>query len=204
MFYFPGLDSKAWHDPSAFPWTATLRENLDTIREEFKNLNRPSDYKINDSEHKLHSGTWDWFSYVSKGQVQQQFAEQCPVTSQLLQDIPGFMTSLPFAYAFFSKLGPKSNIAPHSAPCNIRLRCHFPLYVPPNCGIRVGDEIREWKTGECLIFDDSYDHQVWHDGDTDDRVVLLFDIWHPDLDPKEQQALTEMFGHAKDQGWLSN
>ena len=47
--------------------------------------------------------------------------------------------------------------------------------------IRVGDEIREWRAGECLIFDDSFEHEVWHDGEGD-RIVLICDMWHPELD----------------------
>ena len=78
--------------------------------------------------------------------------------------------------------------------------------MPPGVRIRVGDEIREWRAGECLVFDDSFEHevcmgphpavaphrpmltwmdatlrgQVWHDG-TADRVVLICDAWHPEV-----------------------
>lgn len=47
----------------------------------------------------------------------------------------------------------QSSIKAHSAPCNIRLRCHFPLFVPRGCGIRVGDETRQWETGKPMVFD---------------------------------------------------
>jgi aspartate beta-hydroxylase len=40
------------------------------------------------------------------------------------------------------------------------LRCHLGLVVPPGVRIRVGDEVREWTAGECLIFDDSFEHEV--------------------------------------------
>lgn len=32
-------------------------------------------------EHKLHSGKWDWHSYVLKGRRQEAFREHCPVTA---------------------------------------------------------------------------------------------------------------------------
>ena len=35
------------------------------------------------------------------------------------------------------------------------------------------------------------------------RVILLFDIWHPDVHPTERENINEMFGFAKDQGWLN-
>ena len=41
--------------------------------------------------------------------------------------------------------------------------------------MRVGSETREWKEGECLIFDDTVEHEVWHRGDRP-RVILLLDF----------------------------
>lgn len=34
--------------------------------------------------------------------------------------------------------------------------------------------------GKCLVFDDCYEHEVWNKTDKE-RVLLLFDLWHPDL-----------------------
>ena len=44
----------------------------------------------------------------------------------------------------------------------------------------MGEEWREWTEGECLVFDDSWEHEVHHRGDAD-RVVLLINFWHPEL-----------------------
>jgi len=73
----------------------------------------------------------------------------------------------------------------------------------PACGIRVGEgEAREWQVGEALVFDDSYNHESWNETDTP-RTVLLFDVWHPEVTLPERSAITEMFAHAKRQGWLT-
>ncbi|ETV65995.1 hypothetical protein H257_17415 [Aphanomyces astaci] len=210
LFMFPGLTSAPFHNPRDFDWTRALEANVDTIRTEYLALKahqKTSDYDVQGGqEHSLHQGQWDWFSYVTKGKKPNgaSFEEHCPTTAALLTSIPGFMTSVPFAYAFFSSLQPGSSIKAHSAPCNIRLRCHFPLFVPPGCGIRVADQTRSWKEGECLILDDSYDHEVWHDGKNGERVVLLFDVWHPDLIVDERQALIDMFADATNKGWLTD
>lgn len=58
-------------------------------------------------EQKLHEGEWDWLSYVTQGRRQADFAAHCPKTVEVLESIPGFMTGLPFAYAFFSVLKPQ-------------------------------------------------------------------------------------------------
>lgn len=92
----------------------------------------------------------------------------------------------------------------------------------PTCGIRVGNTIREWHTGKSLVLDDSYEHEVWNDhpvyttspstGTTvpsnlhhnqHHRVILLVDIWHPDITHDEREEICYMFQTAKEQGWLS-
>ncbi|TMW55602.1 hypothetical protein Poli38472_010484 [Pythium oligandrum] len=214
LFFFPGLKSQAWHDPKDFAWVQRLEANHAVIRDEFLALREArlkasagtsvSDYNVNDKEHQLHQGEWDWLSYVTQGRRQADFAVACPKTVEILESIPGFMTNLPFAYSFFSVLKPKSTIKAHSAPCNVRLRCHFPLFVPEGCGIRVGDETRHWEEGKALVFDDAYDHEVWHDGASGERVLLLFDVWHPDLIREERECLVDMFDSAREKGWLKD
>ncbi|KAE9044561.1 hypothetical protein PR002_g2716 [Phytophthora rubi] len=215
LFCFPGLDSAPWHDTSKFEWAKHLEANRETIANEYlalkqqreslaKTSETASDYKVYDKEHQLHQGQWDWLSYVTQGRRQADFAVQCPKTVEILESIPGFMAGLPFAYSFFSVLKPESSIKAHSAPCNIRLRCHFPLFVPEGCGIRVGDETRQWEEGKALVLDDAFDHEVWHNGKKGDRVLLLFDVWHPDLVQGEREAITEMFKEAKEKGWLKD
>ena len=40
------------------------------------------------------------------------------------------MQDTPFSYTFFSTMPAGTQIAPHHGACNIKLRCHFPLFVP--------------------------------------------------------------------------
>lgn len=52
--------------------------------------------------------------------------------------------------------------------------------------IRVGNETRHWRNGEALIFDDSFEHEVWNDS-PDPRLVFIFDVWHPSLRTDDQR-----------------
>jgi Aspartyl/Asparaginyl beta-hydroxylase len=70
------------------------------------------------------------------------------------------------------------------------------------CAIRVGNEIREWIPGQALVLDDSYNHEVWNETD-EVRVLLLVDIWHPDVMPEEREQIVNMFAHAREKGWVS-
>lgn len=87
---------------------------------------------------------------------------------------------------------------------NLRLRIHLPLIVPsPNddtdCGIRVGNMTRPWTTDKALVLDDSYNHEVWN-RTKEQRVLLLVDIWHPDVTLAEKQEIVAMFQEARQQG----
>ena len=64
--------------------------------------------------------------------------------------------------------------------------------VPPNCGLRVGSETRSWKESELLIFDDSFEHEAWNRSDSN-RIVLIFEIWRPEISPDERAELTALF-----------
>jgi aspartyl/asparaginyl beta-hydroxylase (cupin superfamily) len=75
---------------------------------------------------------------------------------------------------------------------NARLICHLPLVVPPGCGFRVADQVREWREGELLIFDDSIEHEAWNES-ASDRILLIFDIWRPELDEAERRAVAALF-----------
>lgn len=45
------------------------------------------------------------------------------------------------------------------------------------------------QKGKILIWDDSFEHESWNDDETS-RITLIFDIWNPDLHPKERKFLS--------------
>jgi aspartyl/asparaginyl beta-hydroxylase (cupin superfamily) len=71
---------------------------------------------------------------------------------------------------------------------NARLVCHLPLIVPDGCWFRVGAETRFWRSGEAFLFDDTIEHEAMNPSD-ELRVVLIFDVWRPELEPIERQAI---------------
>lgn len=202
----------AYNDPQITQAVKHLEENVETIRQEYLKVasKLPSDYQT-DTEHTLHQGTWDWHSYMTKGTVQGQFAQYFPETTSILQELrksQQLFEGTPFGYTFFSTLHSHSKIDAHAAPMNLRLRVHLPLIVPAaaaatECGIRVGPLTRPWCTDKALVLDDAYEHEVWNDT-AEQRVLLLVDLWHPDVTMQERQDIVELFQHAQKQGWWSN
>jgi len=43
---------------------------------------------------------------------------------------------------------------------NARLTAHMGFIVPDGCSIRAGTEWRQWQVGKCIVFDDSFEHEV--------------------------------------------
>ena len=64
--------------------------------------------------------------------------------------------------------------------------------------LRVGDEKLRWEEGKMIMFDDTYEHEAYNNSEKESRVVLLIDLWHPDLVPEEKQAIKNMFQVVKD------
>jgi aspartyl/asparaginyl beta-hydroxylase (cupin superfamily) len=174
LFYFPGLTSKPIWNNQYFPEiSSTLEENYNTILTEYQSLvdnHSTSDYSTSEKDHQLHTGKWEWYSYIMKGQKQDgsPFKKYCPKTVKLLESFQQLkiMDNTPFSYCFFSRMHPTTTIASHTSPCNLRLRCHFPLIVPKQknldddlCGMRVADQIVSWNIKKPIFFDDSYEHE---------------------------------------------
>jgi len=194
LFFYPGLNSCPIYPSNFNPQfqhiSKILNENLHVIRDEYHTLRSTvkNDYKLVTDEHTLHQGDWNWNSYILKGSRQSSFAINCPRTVEILESFeqPKLMTEVPFSYTFFSTLGKQSSIAAHYGPCNLRVRCHFAIYVPSIddggtnesdiCGMEIGGLKVKWQEGECVFFDDTYEHSVWNKTDSE-RVVLLFDLW---------------------------
>ena len=139
------------------------------------------------------TGQWNVFYLLLHNLDFSSNCKRCPHTMALLGQgndaLPGCTS---YHHAFFSVLAPGTHVTPHHGPTNKKLRCHLPLVVPKGarCGLRVGSEEHVVVEGEPFVFDDSFEHEAWNKDNTQSRIVLIFDVWHPDLTPKEVKFLT--------------
>jgi aspartyl/asparaginyl beta-hydroxylase (cupin superfamily) len=140
----------------------------------------------------LNDARWSAFHLWQGGERVEENARRCPTIMRLLElpSIPRIARRSPMG--LISILRPGTHIPPHHGMLNTRLICHVPLVVPPGCRLRVGGETRDVVEGQALVFDDSFEHEAWNDGDAV-RAVLLFEIWRPELSDEEKVALTAMF-----------
>jgi aspartyl/asparaginyl beta-hydroxylase (cupin superfamily) len=181
---FPGLTSRPWHDPADFPWMQRLEEASPMIRNEITAMLRQPTTTLAQYRYPGVSSS-DWRSLMlfcePNGFVREN-CEKMPKTVALLR-------SLPIAVGrevMVSVLAPHSRIPPHRDSGNISLTCQLGIQIPASgCGIRAGRERRTWTPGQCIVFDTTYEHEVWNDSD-EARIVFLFDFLHPDFSETER------------------
>jgi aspartyl/asparaginyl beta-hydroxylase (cupin superfamily) len=201
-FYFPELPQRQFYEREEFLWLADLEALTDDVREEllaivdqegaFKpyvqsDASRPP----RDYGDLLDSADWSAFYLIRSGEVVAEAAARCPRTMSALANVPLAYSRGRTPAVLFSLLRPGARIPPHTGFTNARLICHLPLIVPEACGLRVGNEVRNWTPGETLIFDDSIEHEAWNSSDRL-RVVLLFDIWRPELTEEERKLVATL------------
>ncbi len=93
---------------------------------------------------------------------------------------------------------PKTSISAHYGATNLKLRCHFPLFVPEEAYLRVASDPRPWEEGKMIIFDDSYEHEAANLSEKEERVILLIDIWNPEIHNEEVNEIKNMFKKLED------
>lgn len=204
-FYFPELPAIQFFDPSDFAWTAALEAEAGTIRSELETLladmrddfrpylqGDPARARADSNLGLLDSLDWSALFLCNNGVRNEAVIARCPRTWAAMQQVP-FPAIANSPTVMFSLLRPGARIEAHTGVYNTRLVCHLPLIVPPGCGFRVGNETREWQEGRLLIFDDTIEHEAWNQGDAE-RIVLIFDIWRPDLSEQEKREIGVLYG----------
>jgi len=80
------------------------------------------------------------------------------------------------------RLRPGTSILPHCGTTNSRLIMHFPIIGAEGVRFIVGDEtVVSYGEGDGhpIVFDDSYEHHVYHEG-LKDRFIVLAVLGHPE------------------------
>ena len=202
-YYFPRLPQIQFYERSDFPWLAQVEAAVDAMRGEIiavmkeEGAFRPylvstTDRPQADAHGLLDNPDWSTFYLWENGGPVEANAARCPLTMAALSGVPLPHITTRAPAIFFSRLRPGARIPPHHGMLNARLICHVPLIVPEGCGFRVGNETRRWEVGKALIFDDTIEHEAWNDSE-EDRLVLIFDIWRPELTEAERAGVTAMF-----------
>jgi hypothetical protein len=203
---FPGLRHRPFHDAGTCAGVEILESAFSVIRDEALALDDAVqlDYTIASRpvrswrsprswlRRRAPPRAWTVYPFYHMGVRVEELTRRCPRTLQIIESLPGVCLDYPWGDALFSVQGPRSRLPPHCSVDNLRVRCHLGLRIPPGAGLRVGSDVREWREGGCLLFEDSFEHAVWNPS-AQRRIVLIVDFWHPDLTAAERLALTAGF-----------
>ena len=160
-------------DREQFEFVPYLESNWLRIREEYLKL--PEDVFEPWVQREMYGEGWSVYGFYAFGERIEPALAACPRTAQYLSQIPGLTT------AGFSRMAPQTHIKSHIGWVKSVYRLHLGLVVPESCRLRVGNEVRTWVEGECLVFDDTVEHEAWNDSNQS-RVVLLLDFLRPDVE----------------------
>jgi aspartate beta-hydroxylase len=134
---------------------------------------------------------WTGFYLYRHGARREENCRRCPATMAALDELPLSHVPEHGPEVLFSFFAPGTHLLPHQGVTNARVVGHLPLRVPPQCALRVGGELHEWREGEVVVFDDTFEHEAWNRSAAT-RVVLIFDLWHPELTEIERAALSDL------------
>jgi aspartyl/asparaginyl beta-hydroxylase (cupin superfamily) len=203
-YYFPELPLIQFFPREAVPFLDRVEAAVDDIRRELLQVMEQGDVfspyveaqknwpAVREMSSLLNNPDWSAYYLLKNGAIVEEHAKRCPKTLAALEGMPLTRIKGRSPSILFSLLRPQSHIPPHNGFINARLICHLPLLVPEQCSLRVGNETREVVEGQAWAFDDSIEHEAWNDSDQT-RVILLFDVWRPELTAVERESVAAMF-----------
>lgn len=168
-------------NPADFSWVPLLEASWQTVRDEALRVlaHRDAIPPLNavSPDHARIAGDGKWRSFFLYG-YGHRIADNCaraPFSAALVEKLPGLNS------AFFSILEPGAHIPRHRGVTKGIFTAHLGLVTPQrseNCRMQVDGSTVHWQDGRCLLFDDTYPHEVWNDTN-EMRVVLLIQLTRP-------------------------
>jgi aspartyl/asparaginyl beta-hydroxylase (cupin superfamily) len=199
---FPGLPLHDFYPRDLFPWLADLEARTPEIQAELAALiaegrsfdpylTEQTERPIFDAHGMTNNDDWGALYLWRNGASVPENQALCPVTTEVMNSLPLVFSGQRCPNILFSRLKAGATIPPHHGMINTRLIGHLPLVIPSDCGFRVGHETRSWVEGEAFLFDDTLEHEAWNRSD-EDRIVLIFEVWKPELTAAEKELVSCM------------
>ncbi|XP_056377999.1 aspartyl/asparaginyl beta-hydroxylase isoform X2 [Hyla sarda] len=192
LYNVDGLKAQPW-------WTAketgysdlvrSLEANWKTIRDEgLAVMDKSKGLFVPEDENLREKGDWSQYTLWQQGRKNEKSCKAAPKTCALLERFPE-STGCRRGQIKYSVMHPGTHVWPHTGPTNCRLRMHLGLVIPSQgCRIRCANDTRSWEEGKVLIFDDSFEHEVWQKADSY-RLIFIVDVWHPELTQHQRRTL---------------
>ncbi|XP_065441705.1 aspartyl/asparaginyl beta-hydroxylase isoform X30 [Chrysemys picta bellii] len=192
LYNVNGLKAQPWWTAKETGYTElvkSLEKNWKLIRDEgLAVMDKGKGLFLPEDENLREKGDWSQFTLWQQGRKNENACKGVHKTCALLERFPE-ATGCRRGQIKYSVMHPGTHVWPHTGPTNCRLRMHLGLVIPKEgCRIRCAEENRTWEEGKVLIFDDSFEHEVWQDADSY-RLIFIVDVWHPELTPQQRRTL---------------
>ncbi|UYV83605.1 hypothetical protein LAZ67_23001615 [Cordylochernes scorpioides] len=194
LYNVQGLKAQPWWDPM----TTTYRESFRILESRWKEIRDEALALLSQDQSRFRpeteglqdTGDWKQLELFARGMKLTKNCQKAPKTCTLIEFMPD-AARCKRGQVKFSLMNPGTHVWAHTGPTNCRLRAHLGLVVPPGeeIALRVANTTRHWQEGKVLLFDDSFEHEVWHHGPSM-RLVLIVDFWHPELTAAQKRTLS--------------
>jgi aspartate beta-hydroxylase len=175
----PSVLDPAAHFPDAARFVAAwrpLRDEAQRVAARLHAVPRFHEIMPEQAEISANDGR-DWRMFILKayGVEAPRNLAACPTLAALVASSPDVLS------ASFSFLAPWKHIPAHRGPFRGVLRFYLVLAMPlapdgrPAAVLRIDDAEHRLASGSALLWDDTYEHEVWNASD-EVRTVLLLDI----------------------------
>ncbi|XP_058030516.1 aspartyl/asparaginyl beta-hydroxylase isoform X3 [Ahaetulla prasina] len=192
LYNVKGLKAQPWWTAKETGYTElikSLEKNWKVIRDEgLAVMDRSKGLFLPEDENLREKGDWSQFTLWQQGRKNENACNSVPKSCALLERFSE-ATGCRRGQIKYSVMHPGTHVWPHTGPTNCRLRMHLGLVIPKEgCRIRCAQETRFWEEGKILIFDDSFEHEVWQDANAY-RLIFIVDVWHPELTAQQRRTL---------------
>ena len=126
---------------------------------------------------------WNSCHIIKDGNYGIGMEKYFPQTIRSINSLKSF-----YGWLFVSILEPGAHIPQHRGRYNHKLTCHIGIDGLENCYFMIDGKKMQWEKGGYFVFNDFSYHEVKHNGNKN-RVVLIFDLFHPELTKIEQKQI---------------
>jgi aspartate beta-hydroxylase len=180
--FFPGADDFVSRWKNIRDEALAIRGNLDKVPRFHELMAEQADISANDGR------DWRMFIMRAYGVDVPENVSRCPTVAGLLDRHPE-VTSCAISF-----LAPGKHIPKHRGPFRGILRFHLMLTMPRTpdgevgCVMEIDGKPYRLADGDCLLWDDTFPHEVWNRTD-EVRAALLLDVWRRDM-PYDMEILS--------------
>lgn len=196
-----------------------LESNFTAIQSEVLGIVRgdgSSNHSLPDMEGLVDQGRWSQIPIYRNGRKflplwkPEMLPSLAPTLLGVAKYIYGrYAKHMPLGAIEVSTLKGGTNLRPHCGPTNHKIRFHLGIKIPTSDSrgtadavesdqrstLEVAGHVVAWEQGRVLAFDDSFEHAV-RSPSTQDRIVLIVDVWHPMISARQKQSIRNHFRYS--------